>query len=95
MTKQNEEAIDILKTVICKHYDLEVIESNRYLNIVQKVNPYELQGITLKTYKNVELMNINGLGTGQVHFLTEKGEYLLLPWCYIISMVPSKEVINN
>ena len=91
MDKKDNVTINIQKTVIYKHYNLEVIESNKYLDLVQKSSPYELQGITLKTYKNVELMNINGLGNGQVHFLTKDGEYLLLPWCYIISMIPCKE----
>lgn len=88
--KNKKEIMDIQKAVIGKYYNLEVIQSNRYLELTQKASPCELRGITLKRYENVELMSINGLGNGQVHFLTESGEYLLLPWCYIISMVPNK-----
>ena len=40
-------------------------------------------------------MNINGWGVGQAHFLTEDDEYLLLPWCYIISMIPSRKENNS
>ena len=50
-----------------------------------------LSSAKLDRYFNVKLININGLGVGQVHFITEDGHYLLLPWCYIVSMIPSKE----
>ena len=45
--------------------------------------------------KEETLMNINGWGVGQAHFLTEDDEYLLIPWCYIISMIPSRKENNS
>lgn len=35
--------------------------------------------------------NINGLGIGQVYFINNKNQIILLPWCAIISMIPIKE----
>lgn len=81
---------DILSTVIGKCYNLEVMK-NKNCACAIKMTPSDLQEAHLIKYNNVKLMNINGLGIGQAHFLTESGEYLLLPWCYIVSMVPSKE----
>ena len=52
--------------------------------------PKDIKQSCVRKHKNVTLTNINGWGVGQAHFLTEDDEYLLLPWCYIISMVPSK-----
>ena len=52
---------------------------------------YDLKQSTLKRYSHVKLININGLSTGQVHFVTDNRHYLLLPWCYIVSMIPSRE----
>ncbi len=42
-----------------------------------------------KKVKNLKLMNISSLGTGQVHFEDENGAYVLYPWCAIITMEPS------
>ena len=73
--------------ILNKYYDLQVFK-----------NPYEID-LSLhnirynpaKVHKYVRLVNVNGMGTGQVHFITDDGSYLLLPWCYIISMVPSMD----
>jgi hypothetical protein len=50
----------------------------------------DLKQSRLIKYKNAKLINVNGLATGQLHFITEDGHYLLLPWCYVISMIPAK-----
>lgn len=84
----DNETKDMLNTVIGKHYNLEVMK-NRNCVCYIKMTPSDLQEAHLIKYENAKLMNINGLGIGQAHFLTNNGEYLLLPWCYIVSMVPS------
>ena len=40
---------------------------------------------------HLKLVNVNGWGIGQAHFIDDDGAYVLLPWCYIISMLPAKE----
>ncbi len=70
-----------IKQTIGKHYDLEVIINNSYLETAKNC----LYSMPVKRYSNVELVNMNK----HMHFLTEDGEYLMLPWQYIISMVPS------
>lgn len=76
---------------IGKTYDLLVfpnsISSTRLLNGCP-YNPNVYQDIKFIKYNNVECVNINGLGMGQVHFITEDGSYLLLPWGMIFQMVP-------
>ncbi len=88
---KDKETKDMLNTVIGKHYNLETVRNKNYMGVV-KMTPNDLREAYLVKYNNAKLMNINGLGIGQAHFLTENGEYLLLPWCYIVSMVPSEEV---
>lgn len=83
-----------MNTVIGKNYDLEVLKNKSELNYVG-FGKRNLSDAHLRRYFNVKLVNINGLGTGQVHFITEDGSYLLLPWCYIISMIPSVEKVGN
>ena len=83
----------MIEKAIGQYYDLETIVGNTNLNYIS-MSPHDLKQSRLKKYKNVKLININGLGTGQAHFITEDGHYLLLPWCYIISMIPSKEKTN-
>lgn len=39
--------------------------------------------------------NINGLGIGQVYFINDKNQIILLPWCAIISMIPINEKVKN
>lgn len=74
---------------IGKYYDLETILWNNNLEHLS-MSPNKLKQCRLKKYKHVKLININGLVVGQVHFVTDDGKYLLLPWCYIISMIPSE-----
>lgn len=80
---------DMLDNIIGKYYDLETIGTNTALEYVS-MNPKDLRQSKLKKYRHVKLVNINGLGIGQAYFVTDDGFYLLLPWCYIISMTPSK-----
>lgn len=85
---QNKEIVNIIDGAIGKRYDLEVMKNNKALSFIG-FTKHDLADAHLQRYFNVTLVNINGLGTGQAHFITENGSYLLLPWCYIISMVPS------
>lgn len=80
---------DMLDNIIGKYYDLETIGTNIALEYVS-MNPKDLRQSKLKKYRHVKLVNINGLGIGQAYFVTDDGFYLLLPWCYIISMIPSR-----
>lgn len=41
------------------------------------------------TFKNVELLNYNGLGIGTAYFKGEDGTFIILPWCAIVSMIPT------
>lgn len=80
---------DMLDNIIGKYYDLETIGTNTALEYIS-MNTKDLRQSKLKKYRHVKLVNINGLGIGQACFVTDDGFYLLLPWCYIISMIPSK-----
>lgn len=92
MINNNEiiEMINIIDNAIGKYYDIETIINNIRLNDIS-MNIRDLKQIRLKKYKHIKLININGLGDGQVHFVTDDGHYLMLPWCYIISIIPSEE----
>ena len=81
--------INIVDNCVGKYYDIETILSNNVLSFIS-MSPHDLKKINILRYKHVQLLNINGLGIGQVHFMTDDGSYLLLPWCYIVSMIPSK-----
>ena len=91
MTKEDKEVVDMIDKAIDQYYDLETIVGNNNLNYIS-MSPYDLKRNKLKKYQHVKLVNVNGLGTGQVHFITNDGHYLLLPWCYIVSMIPSKNI---
>ena len=90
MTEEQKKLMKIVSNAIDKYYDLEVIVKSIDLYNLD-MTPYDLKQSTLKRYSHVKLTNINGLSTGQVHFVTNDGHYLLLPWCYIVSMIPSRE----
>lgn len=76
-----------VNVVIEKYYDIETIVAADCLKFMS-VDYHTLKNVNLKKYKNVKLVNVNGWGVGQAHFLTNEG-YLMLPWCYIVSMIPS------
>lgn len=81
---------DMMDGMVERFYDLEVLKNKSQLNYVG-MGKHDLKEASLHWYCHVKLVNVNGMGTGQVHFITDEGEYLLLPWCYIISMIPSRE----
>ena len=84
-----DEFITTIDSILNKHYTIQVaICANSTGDMMSYC--FLNQGL-YKTYKHVKLVNINGMGTGQVHFITEDGHYLLLPWCYIIAMFPETE----
>lgn len=88
MTEEGKKIADKTNKAIGQYYDLEVIvNSNDLYNL--NMTPYALKQSALNRHRHVELININGLGNGQVHFITDDGHYLLLPWCYIVSMIPN------
>lgn len=89
MGKIERNKVKELDNIIGKYYDLETIETNTALEYIS-MHPKDLRQNKLKKYYNAKLVNINGLGVGQAHFITNDGFYLLLPWCYIISMMPNK-----
>ena len=88
--KSNTEISDLIDKAIGQYYDLETIGRCADLGYMS-MSPHDLRQFVPRKYKNVRLININGLATGQLHFITEDGHYLLIPWCYVISMTPSKE----
>lgn len=83
--KNKNRMTEIINMAIGKHYDLEVIRDNKHLNCS------DLKNLSLDSYKNAEL--VHGLGTGKIHFLTQKGEYLFVPWGYIVSMIPTTDKV--
>lgn len=94
MTDKDREVSNMIDKAIGQHYDLETIVGNSNLNYIS-MSPHNLKQSKLKKYQYAKLVNVNGLGIGQVHFITDDGHYLLLPWCYIVSMIPSKERENT
>lgn len=79
------------ESILNKYYTIEVaIPSQTGMDITS--HHFLKQGM-YQVYKNVKLVNVNGMGTGQAHFITEDGSYILLPWCYIIAMFPKKNEI--
>ena len=87
--KEKDKFIKMMDNILDKHYTIQVAVCANAMGDMMSYH-FLNQGL-YKTYKNVKLVNINGMGTGQVHFVTEDGHYLLLPWCYIIAMFPEKE----
>ena len=81
----------MIDKAVGQYYDLETIVGNNNLNYIS-FSLHDLKQCKLKKYQYAKLVNINGLGIGQVHFITEDGHYLMLPWCYIVSMIPSKKM---
>lgn len=78
-----------------KQYDICILTKYTYENCKDALRPHRIDDIPTKIYKNVELLNINGLGTGQVHFLSKKGEYILVPWSMIIWMLPTENNLKE
>lgn len=88
MTKEEiHEHIQICNGIMNKYYDVQITTRPE----VDQFSIHQLLYLPKKTYRHLRLVNINGMGTGQVHFITDDGSYVLVPWCYIISMLPAKE----
>ena len=91
MTKENSRIEQICEGMMDKYYDVQittVVDTNQF-------SIHHLKNLHAKIYKHLKLVNINGMGVGQVHFVADDGSYVLLPWCYIISMLPAKENDNE
>lgn len=92
-TESKEEFIQMIDGMMNNYYTIQV---SVCANSTGDMMSYHFlnQGL-YKTYKHVKLVNVNGMGTGQVHFVTDDGSYLLLPWCYIIAMFPEEKEKTN
>lgn len=76
---------DILSEMQGKYYDIEIFKNKYDLSM----NPNDFKNVETVKYNHVLLVNVNGLGMGQVHFVEDDGSYLLLPWGYILTMKPN------
>ena len=85
MTTENNKTKDILEGMQNKYYDLEVFANKYQLGF----DPHNIKDAKIEKYNHVLLVNVNGLGIGQAHFITDNGSYLLLPWAYILTMKES------
>lgn len=81
----NNKSKDILSEMQDKYYDIEIFKNKYDLSM----NPNDFKNAETTKYNHVLLVNVNGLGVGQVHFIRDDGGYLLLPWGYILTMKPS------
>ena len=91
MKVTDSKTLNILNEIIDKYYDIEVFKNTYEINL----NPNDYKDSKIEKYNHVLLVNINGLGIGQVHFITDDGRYLLLPWGHILIMKPSIEKEQN
>ena len=80
----------VIEKIIQEKYNICILTEYSYENCRNALIPSRIDDISTKIYRNVELININGLGTGQVHFISEKGEYILVPWSMVVWMLPAK-----
>ena len=88
MTEEEKEMSNIIDRAISQYYDVEAISNVAELSYLS-MSSHNLRQTRLRRYKHVKLIHTNYFGDTQVHFVTEDGHYLLLPWCYIVSMIPS------
>jgi hypothetical protein len=92
MTKEEmHEHQQLCDGIINKYYDVQITTRPE----VNQFSIHTLLYLPKKVYKHLKLVNINGMGAGQVHFIADDGSYVLVPWCYIISMLPAKECNNE
>lgn len=75
-----------LERMLNKYYD---VEFSTYVEDDQ-LSLHKLKNKCTRIMR-LKLVNVNGMGIGQAHFIDDDGAYVLLPWCYIISMLPVKE----
>lgn len=92
MTKEEKMEFEtMISGMMYKYYDVQITNRPE----VHQLSMHNLLKLPKKTYKHLKLVNINGMGAGQVHFIADDGSYVLVPWCYIISMLPAKETTRN
>lgn len=82
---QREYFEDMTNGMLNKYYDLQVFRNTNEISLC----PHVLISYPAKMYNHVKLVHVEGLKDGQAYFITDNGSYLMLPWCYIISMIPS------
>ena len=70
MIGKDREVLNMIDKAVGQYYDLETIVGNNNLNYIS-FSPHYLKQCKLKKYQYAKLVNINGLGIGQVHFITE------------------------
>ena len=72
----------------------------KYYDVTVWKNPYtiaELKSYALKKYygtkifKHVKLITINGVFTGDMYFTDDDGSLLIIPFCMVVYMTPSKQ----
>ena len=85
----------VIGKIICEKYDVCILTEYSYENCRDALFPHRIDDIPTKIYKNVELLNINGLGSGQVHFISKEGEYILIPWSMIVWMLPCNNEVKS
>lgn len=82
---QREYFEDMTNGMLNKYYNLQVFRNADEISLCSHV----LVSYPSKKYNHVKLVHIEALKDGQAYFITDDGSYLMLPWCYIISMIPS------
>ena len=84
--EEKQKEIREFEQMMNKYYD---VEFSTYVEDDQlSFNKLKMKRTRIMRLK---LVNVNGWGIGQAYFIDEDGAYVLLPWCYIISMIPAKE----
>lgn len=81
-----EKEMNEYQQMLNKYYDIQITthpDPNQF-------SIFHLINLRTTVYRHAKLVNVNGWGTGQVHFITDDGSYMVVPWCYIISMLPAK-----
>ncbi len=81
---------EMIGRMISKNYDIECITNRNEFEYHRHFVNDARNILYYKRYKNVKLLNVNGLFDGQLYFQTENGELLLIPTRYIISIFPVK-----
>ena len=84
---KNKEYCKIIEDMIGHYYNIETICNKDCLYSLLP-SKHGIVNSFVRTYRHLKLVNVNGMGTGQAHFINDEGQYILLPWCYIISMIP-------
>lgn len=73
-----------------QQYDVTFFRNNFEIGLDNR----NLQQAKLHRFNNVTLKNIDGLVSGKAYFITENGEWLIIPMPYIVTMIPHKQNEN-